>query len=125
MIPPGAIYRRNRRTPKTHHVCIISAMIAVAAPKISLPENSNQGKQRSETMESKDPRQINEFKVMDEHGNDYTLVEYQNVTETRSLKWRKAGPSWFGLADGTPVGKIDDETFRIETSDTVLRRHTV
>ena len=75
-------------------------------------------------MESKEPRQINEFKVMDEHGNDYTVVEYQDVTETRSLKWRKAGPSWFGLVDGTPVGKIDDETFRIETSDTVLRRHT-
>ena len=52
----------------------------------------------SVAMESKEPRQINEFKVMDEHGNDYTVVEYQNVTETRSLKWRKAGPSWFGLA---------------------------
>jgi len=75
-------------------------------------------------MERKEPHQINEFKVMDEHGNDYTLIEYQNVTETRSLKWRKAGPSWLGLADGTPVEKIDDETFRIEASDTVLRRHT-
>jgi hypothetical protein len=63
-------------------------------------------------MESKEPRQINEFKVMDEHGNDYSLVEYQNVTETRSLKRL------------TPVGKIDDETFRIEASDTVLRKHT-
>jgi hypothetical protein len=75
-------------------------------------------------MESKELREINEFKVMDEHGNDYTVVEYQNVTETRSLKWRRAGPSWFGLADGTPVGKIGGETFRIETSDTILRRHT-
>jgi hypothetical protein len=51
-------------------------------------------------MESKESRQIDEFKVMDEHGNDYTVVEYQNVAETRSLKWRRAGPSWFGLADG-------------------------
>jgi hypothetical protein len=75
-------------------------------------------------MESKEPRQINQFKAMDEHGNDYTVVEYQNVTQTRSLKWRSAGPSWLGLADGTPVAKIDDETFRIETSDTVLRRRT-
>jgi hypothetical protein len=39
-------------------------------------------------MESKEPRQINQFKAMDEHGNDYTVVEYQNVTQTRSLKWR-------------------------------------
>jgi hypothetical protein len=75
-------------------------------------------------MERNGPRRISEFRVMDEHGNDHTLVEYQNVTETRSLKWRRAGPSWFGLADGTPVGRIDDETFRIETSGTVLHRHT-
>jgi hypothetical protein len=74
-------------------------------------------------MESKEPRQINEFKVNDAHGNDYTVVEYQIVTETRSLKWLRAGPSWLGLADGTPVCRIDDETFRIETSDTILRRH--
>jgi hypothetical protein len=86
--------------------------------------NVEPGKQGSAAMESKEPRQINEFKVMDEHGNDYTVVEYQDVTETRSLKWRKAGSSWFGLVDGTPVGKIDDATFRIETSDTVIRRHT-
>jgi hypothetical protein len=99
----------------------VAGAIAVAAPEIDLEP----GKQkRSEAMESKEPRQINEFKVMDEHGNDYTLVEYQNITETRSLKWRRAGSSWFELADGTPVGKIDDETFKIGTSDTVLRRHT-
>jgi hypothetical protein len=99
-------------------------MIAVATPEYpSSRRKSEPGKQRSETMESKEPRQIDEFKVMDEHGHDYTLVEYQNITETRSLKWRRAGSSWFELADGTPVGKIDDETFKIETSDTVLRRH--
>ena len=57
-------------------------------------------------MESKEPRQIIEFKVMDEHGNDYTLVEYQNVTETRSLKRRRAGPSWFALADGPDCSKF-------------------
>jgi hypothetical protein len=73
-------------------------------------------------MESKEPRQANEFKVIDDQG--YTLVEYQNVAETRSLKWLAAGPSWFGLADGTPVDKIDDQTFRIATNDTVLHRRT-
>jgi hypothetical protein len=35
---------------------------AVAAPEIDLEP----GKRRSEVMESKEPRQINEFKVMDE-----------------------------------------------------------
>jgi hypothetical protein len=99
----------------------VAGAIAVAAPEIDLEPGKQQ---RSEAMESKEPRQINEFKVVDEQGSDYTLVEYQNVTETRSLKWRRAGPSRFELADGTPVDKIDEETFKIETSDTVLRRHT-
>jgi len=75
-------------------------------------------------MQIKEPRQINEFKVTDDQGNEYTLVEYQNVIETRSLKWLTAGPSWFGLSDGTPVDKIDDATFRIPTNDTILHTHT-
>jgi hypothetical protein len=75
-------------------------------------------------MQSREPRQINEFKVIDDQGNEYALVENQNVVETRSLKWLAAGPSWFGLADGTPVDKIDDQTFRMATNDTVLHRRT-
>jgi len=74
-------------------------------------------------MQIKEPRQINEFKVTDDQGNEYTLVEYQNVTETRSLKWLTAGSSWFGLADGTPVDKMDDGTFRIPTNNMVLHAH--
>ena len=76
-------------------------------------------------MQIREPRQINEFKVTDDQGNEYTLVEYQTVIETRSLKWLTAGESWFVLANGTAVNKIDDETFRIATSDAVLLRHTV
>src|SRR5262252_102072 len=89
---------RNRLTPKTMHVCIIKRNDRSRRAENQPPElrKSEPGKQRSETMESKEPRQINEFKVVDEHGNGYTLVEYQNVTETRSLKRRRAGPSWFG-----------------------------
>ena len=75
-------------------------------------------------MQIREPRQINEFKVTDDQGNEYTLVEYQNVMETRSLKRLTAGQSWFGLADGTPVDKMNDETFRIATTDTVLLKHT-
>jgi hypothetical protein len=75
-------------------------------------------------MQIKEPRQISDFKVTDDQGIEYTLEEYQNVTETRSLKWVTALPSWFELADGTPVDKIDDETFRIATNDTLLHRRT-
>jgi hypothetical protein len=73
-------------------------------------------------MEIREPRQINSFKVIDDQGNEYALVENQNVAETRSLKWLAAGPTWFALLDGTLVDKIDDQTFRIATNDTVLHR---
>jgi hypothetical protein len=68
--------------------------------------------------------QISEFKVTDDQGNEYTLVEYQNGAETRSLKLLRAGQSWFALADGTHVNKIDDETFRIPANDKLLHTHT-
>ena len=74
-------------------------------------------------MQIGEPRQVDEFKVTDYQGNEYTLVEYRNVAQTRSLKWLADGASWFGLSDGTPVDKIDADTFRIATSDTVLLRH--
>ena len=73
-------------------------------------------------MKIREAREISTFRVSDDRGNEYTLVENQNVAETRSLKSLAAKPSWFGLADGTPVDKIDDQTFRIATNDTVLHR---
>ena len=54
-------------------------------------------------MEIIELRQINEFRVIDDQGIEHTLEEYQNVTEKRSLRWVTALPSWFELADGTPV----------------------
>jgi hypothetical protein len=63
-----------------------------------------------------------EFKLIDEHGKEYTVYEYQEGTEKRSLKWIKAGSSWFSLGDGTPVDKIDDNTFKIPTIESILHR---
>ena len=73
-------------------------------------------------MENRETHQISEFKLIDDHGKEYTVFEYQEGTETRSLKLMKAGPSWFRLSDGTPVDKIDDNTFKIPTIDKVLHR---
>jgi hypothetical protein len=44
--------------------------------------------------------QVNEIKLVDDHGKEYTVFEYQGGTEKSSLKWIKAGPSWFRLSDG-------------------------
>jgi len=66
--------------------------------------------------------QISEFKLIDDQGSEFTIFEYQEVIENPSLKWIKTGPNWFRLSDGTPVNKIDDDTFKIVTTDSVLRR---
>ena len=73
-------------------------------------------------MEDRKTHRINEFKLVDDHGKEYSVCEYQEGTEKPSLKWIKAGPSWFRLSDGTAVDKIDDDTFKIATIGRVLHR---
>jgi hypothetical protein len=46
-------------------------------------------------MENRETRQISEFKLIDEHGKEYTVYEH--------LKWIKAGSSWFSLGDFSPT----------------------
>ena len=75
-------------------------------------------------MENRRTRQIDEFKLVDDHGKEYTIFEYQEGTEKPSLKWTKAGPSQFSLSDGTVVNKLDDNTFKIPTIDRVLHRQS-
>jgi hypothetical protein len=65
--------------------------------------------------------QINEIKVIDDHGKEYTVFECQGGTEKSSLKWIKAGPSSFRLSDGTAVAKIDDNTFKIDGNARLVR----
>ena len=73
-------------------------------------------------MENRKTHQVNEFKLVDDHGKEYTVFEYQEGIEKQSLKWIKVGPSWFRLSDGTAVDKIDDDTFKIPTIGRVLHR---
>ena len=73
-------------------------------------------------METRKSHPVNEIKVVDDHGKECTVFQYQEGTEKPSLKWIKAGPTWFGLSDGTAVDSIDDHTFKIPMIDKVLRR---
>ena len=73
-------------------------------------------------MENRKTHQVNEFKLVDDHGEEYTAFEYQEGTEKPSLKWIKAGPNWFSLSDGTAVDKLDDNTFKISMINRVLHR---
>ena len=40
-------------------------------------------------MENRKTRQVNEFKLVDDHGKEYTAFEYQEGTETQSLNGPK------------------------------------
>ena len=73
-------------------------------------------------MENRKTHQVNEFKLVDDHGKEYTVFEYQEGTEKPSLKWIKAAPSLFSLSGGTTVDKLDDNTFKIPMIDRVLHR---
>jgi hypothetical protein len=73
-------------------------------------------------MDNRKTHQVNEFEVVDDDGKKYTLFEYQEGTEKRSLKWIGAGSSLFSLSDGTAVDKLDDSTFKIPLIDRVLYR---
>ena len=65
---------------------------------------------------------VNEFKLIDDEENEFTIFEYQEGIDKPSLKWIRTGASWFRLSDGTPVNKIDDDTFKVETTEKILRR---
>jgi hypothetical protein len=80
------------------------------------------GKQEERIMQHRETQQINEFELIDDHGNEYIIFEYQEGMQKRSLKWIKAGQSWFRLSDGTPVDKVDENTFKIASTDNFLYR---
>jgi hypothetical protein len=75
-------------------------------------------------MKNGETHPVNEFKVVDDHGKEYTVFEYQEGIVKPSLKWIKTGPTWFRLSDGTDVDKIDDNTFKIPVIDKVLHRQS-
>jgi len=79
-------------------------------------------KREERIMQDRETQQINEFELIDDLGNEYTIFEYQEGIQKRSLKWIKAGQSWFRLSDGTPVDKVDENTFKVASTDKVLHR---
>jgi hypothetical protein len=87
------------------------------------PEGGARGCEKEERiMQNREKQQVNEFELIDDHGNEYTIFEYQEDIQKRSLKWIKAGQSWFCLSDGSPVDKVDENTFKIASTDKVLHR---
>ena len=74
----------------------------------------------------KEEHGTNEYEAVDDDGNEYAIVEYQEVAERRAIgkpvEWVRLGPSTFRLDDRTPINRVDENTFEIATTGKVLRR---
>ena len=70
-------------------------------------------------------RVIDRFKARDDDGNAYVVVECQDFNEYRTLseptQW-VPGLKSLMLDDGSSVNFIDDNTFKIVKTDTIIRR---
>lgn len=75
-----------------------------------------------ETME----RETERIKVATESGKQMTLVCFQNFHDATSIgdqakRW-VPGMKRLALSDGSPVNRIDDDTFSIVATDEIVRR---
>ena len=71
-------------------------------------------------MQNRETQQINEFELIDDHGNEYAIFEYQEGIQKPSLKRLKAGQSWFRLSDensmSTKLTRIPSRSHRPTSS---------
>ncbi len=69
--------------------------------------------------------EIRRFKAVDSEGNVYTVIEKQKFMQAAALDGKQsqaAGSRRLMLPDGEPVNFIDDDTFEIVRSDTIIRK---
>jgi hypothetical protein len=78
-------------------------------------------------MKKKEPHQINEFKVMDEHGNDYTLIEYQNLPKRGPLNGARPGQVGLGWPTELPSARstMERSGLRQVTRSFADKRHNL
>lgn len=70
-------------------------------------------------------REIARYECEDDGLNEYVVVEFQHFTEWRPVKGPEQevpGKLEYLLSDGRDVDRVDDNTFRIVASGTVIRR---
>jgi hypothetical protein len=70
--------------------------------------------------------EINRFKAKSEDGKEYTIIEYQEEHDVTSMpsEYREWLPGLKRLAtsDGLAVNYIDSETFKIVSTDEIIRK---
>jgi hypothetical protein len=69
--------------------------------------------------------EIDRFQAKDDEGNTFTVIEYQNIVKTTLINRPDSimrGTKAHILSTGLNVEFIDDETFKIVKTDTVIKR---
>jgi hypothetical protein len=69
--------------------------------------------------------EIRRFKAVDDEGNVYTVIEKQKFMHAASIDGKQsqaAGSRRLMLPDGEPVNFINDDTFEIVRSHTIIRK---
>jgi hypothetical protein len=77
------------------------------------------------TMRSKE--EIDRFVAMDEEGNEYIIICLQTITKSQSLDGKFSitkGTKELRLENGEPVNFVDAETYKIVTTDKILKKIT-
>lgn len=70
------------------------------------------------------PDIVDTFLVVDDEGNEYRLVVYQDTiaSRTRSGVRYAGGLKSVKTADGLPVERIDNETYQLRDTGRLLRK---
>jgi len=67
---------------------------------------------------------IGRYKCADGDGNEYTVVESQEIITARHMNGESEmrGTKACSLLDGSPVNFVDDMSFKIVGNGTIIRR---
>jgi hypothetical protein len=69
--------------------------------------------------------EITRFRAADEEGNEITVICVRTITLSRTLDGKEArvrGLKEYMTTSGEPVTPIDSETFKVVTTDQIIRR---
>ena len=69
-------------------------------------------------------RKTNSFRAVSDGGEEFIVIEYRRFARDRDLSGTstRQGLPVFRLSDGSPVNRIDPETYKIVQTDQIIRK---
>lgn len=69
--------------------------------------------------------EIDRFIAIDDNGNEFTIICFQTIIESKTLDGKVSkikGLKEYLTTSGTPVNAIDSKTFKIVTTNRIVRK---